>query len=180
MILNSKQAAHFVVESEFSARAQCGIDLSLKKVNFIKPISNNPLDIGLILKDKTVIRPESYSTVEISEITYEGKIYKGWHLVPGVYDFQFNEKLKLDEHHSAILLQRSSLPRTSGTTSAKSFFDPGFSTEENTIGSTYIVAESVFIEENARVGQLIIFENHESEKYSGQYFGEKQKNHLGK
>lgn len=174
MILNATNAAKFIEESEFSQRAQCGIDLSVKKIN--KIYGSSPKTLNKVLKAKTLINPETYKEVELEEL--EGNI--GWFLHPGTYDFQFNERVTLDNNHCALVLQRSSIPRTCGGITTKSLFDPGFSTKEHTIGTTFVINQPIFIEKDARVAQMVIFECEESEEYKGQFLGEKQKELIGK
>jgi len=64
MLLNSNQISNHIIESEFSKRAQIGIDLSVCKVERI--------DVGsVVYKDKTYINPDGYE--EVPTRTIEGK-----------------------------------------------------------------------------------------------------------
>ena len=61
MLLNSNQIANHVIESQFSKRAQIGIDLSVCKIELI--------DVGsVVYKDKTHIDPLGYSEMTLTNI----------------------------------------------------------------------------------------------------------------
>mgnify|MGYP000212115697 CR=1 FL=1 len=61
MLLNSNQIANHVIESEFSKRAQIGIDLSVCKIEKIEVGS-------VVYKDKTHIDPTGYYEVPTKKI----------------------------------------------------------------------------------------------------------------
>ena len=194
MILSSSHLPNFLEGSEFSKLSQVGMDLSIARINQINSHCLTPEDKLLInwsavLTDSTYIAPETYTPVEIEDFYEElffhyipkdltnNKPKYGFYLEPGYYDFQFNENITLDECHTGILFQRSSLARM-GVIFSKSIFDPGFSTQGKGIGTSVYVHNHIFLELNSRVGQMVIFENHPTEKYQGQFFGEKQREFL--
>ena len=81
MLLNSNQISSYIKESEFSKRAQIGIDLSAAKIERI--------DVGsVVYKDKTHIDALGY--VEMPTVSIDGntKIFKyentyqySWHVL---------------------------------------------------------------------------------------------------
>jgi len=94
----------------------------------------------------------------------------GWYLSPGVYSLTFHQGVKLDNKHTVFIRHRSSILR-SGSLITSGAFDPGFQCEE--IGATLFVYQPITIEEGARVAQILVFENHEAEKYNGNFQGDK-------
>ncbi len=114
MLLNSNQISNHIIESEFSKRAQIGIDLSVCKVERI--------DVGsVVYKDKTYINPDGYEEVPTKLI--DGK--DCWRLEKGVYSVTFNEGIKVPADCAAKITHRSSLYRT-GTIIESPWWDPGF------------------------------------------------------
>ena len=64
-----------------------------------------------------------------------------------------------------------------------SVWDPGFTTQAGEVINAptlrlVVNADNVFIEENARIAQLIIFENEDTEMYDGQFQGGRIKSKL--
>lgn len=156
MLLNSTELSKHVTESPYSKRTQIGIDLSVCKIQKI-------LGGTMVLKDKTIIKPENYKDVELTNI--DGK--RMWLLNQGSYALTFNEGIVLPLDRTAFILQRSSLMR-GGAMIVSSVWDPGFSCIN--MGTTLIVNEIIMIEENTRVAQLFIHENYPTnEGYSGQF-----------
>jgi deoxycytidine triphosphate deaminase len=139
---------------------QVGIDLSVKKIEKI-------LGGIMVLKDKTIIKPESYQEIELSNVDR----LKMWRLEPGSYALTFNEGINIPANAAGFIQSRSSIYR-GGSIISSPVFDNGFTTGENTIGTIMITTVVIFIEENARVGQLVMHESHvPDELYSGQYQG---------
>jgi len=160
MVLSSKEAANFIVESNFSKRAQQGIDLSIQRIKEIQPGGIISIDSSFIPAYNEIFPDEDgFFTLEAGK----------------VYDLVFNEKVRLDNQHGALVIQRSSLSRSGILLCHKSWFDSGFSTKEEFIGTTATCFCEGKIEKNARVAQMLIFKTEESEAYNGQYFGEKQR-----
>jgi deoxycytidine triphosphate deaminase len=156
--------------------AQVGYDLSLKAVQKIgNKISNSPYNatipgnIGKILKDKTELT--IYTTID--PINLDGD--RGWLLYEGVYDITFNEGCNIPDNRVAFIKQRSSLYRN-GAIINSPVFDPGFKTEN--MGTLLYVHETIFIEQDARVAQIYFHECMSTEKYDGQWQGDKQRNSL--
>jgi deoxycytidine triphosphate deaminase len=150
--------------------AQVGYDLSVKSINVIgkDPYSSKP-NIGMVLKDKTILN--NYNPMETKKI--DG--VEGWLLHPGAYDLTFHEGCKIAANRVGLIRQRSSLLRN-GAIIASSVFDPGFETEN--MGTIMIVTATIFIEQDARVGQMYFHECDEvSEEnlYNGQWQNDKQR-----
>ena len=138
-------------------KAQNGFDLSLKEV---KSISG----IGIIHKDKTEV--VSYNSLPTTKEGY-------YDLPKGVYSITFNEGVVIPQGHSGMIKTRSSLVRNSCVIDS-GWYDTGFNVEE--IGAMLFVnGDSVRIQQDARVAQLILFESEEAELYDGQWQGTKDK-----
>jgi deoxycytidine triphosphate deaminase len=150
--------------------AQVGYDLSAKSINAIgKDEFNSRPNIGMILKDKTILN--NYTSVETKRI--DG--VEGWLLYPGAYDITFHEGCKIAANRVGLIRQRSSLLRN-GAIIASSVFDPGFETEN--MGTIMIVTATIFIEQDARVGQMYFHECDgvaEENLYNGQWQNDKQR-----
>jgi deoxycytidine triphosphate deaminase len=150
--------------------AQVGYDLSAKSINAIgKDEFNSRPNIGMVLKDKTILN--NYTPVETK--TIDG--VEGWLLYPGAYDITFHEGCKIAANRVGMIRQRSSLLRN-GAIIASSIFDPGFETEN--MGTIMIVTATIFIEQDARVGQMYFHECDgvaEENLYNGQWQNDKQR-----
>lgn len=143
--------------------AQIGYDLSLKQVNLIKQST-------VVLKDRTI--PPQLEQVQLTERMIQGQRRVGWDLDIGCYDVVFHEGCDIDLNHTGLIRQRSSLYR-SGALIASSVFDPGFQTDN--IGTTLIVNQRIFIEQNARVAQIYFHEHDEAQPYAGQWQNDAQR-----
>ena len=158
MLLNSNQISNYVIESEFSKRAQIGIDLSVQKIEWITAGS-------VVYKDKTYIDPAFYHEQPLIKI--DGK--DCWRLSKGVYSVTFNEGIKVPDDCAAKITHRSSLYRT-GTEIESPWWDPGFHCE--VMNTTMIVNNSIIIEKNARIAQIAFWRVEEvGEQYDGQWQG---------
>jgi deoxycytidine triphosphate deaminase len=150
--------------------AQVGYDLSAKSINAIgKDEFNSKPNIGMVLKDKTILN--NYTLVETKRI--DG--VEGWLLYPGAYDITFHEGCKIAANRVGMIRQRSSLLRN-GAIIASSIFDPGFETDN--MGTIMIVTATIFIEQDARVGQMYFHECDgvaEENLYNGQWQNDKQR-----
>lgn len=149
--------------------AQVGYDLSAKSINKIGHPSPPETAIGMVLKDKTILN--TYTPVETK--TIDG--VEGWLLYPGAYDITFHEGCKIAANRAGMIRQRSSLLRN-GAIIASSIFDPGFETEN--MGTIMIVTATIFIEKDARVGQMYFHECDEvaeDKLYNGQFQRDKQR-----
>jgi len=142
--------------SNFHKVNQVGIDLSVNKIELINGMI-------MVLKDKTVVKPEMFQEVDTIEI--DGKI--GWRLSPGAYALTFNEGIRIPSNVTGFIQSRSSIYR-GGAIISSPVWDPGFECES--MGTTLLVNNIIFIEKNARVCQLFFHENHEPhELYNGQF-----------
>ena len=150
--------------------AQVGYDLSVKSINRIgDDQTSNRANIGMVLKDKTILN--NYTPVELTRI--DG--YEGYLLHPGAYDITFHEGCKISPNRVGLIRQRSSLLRN-GAIISSSVFDPGFETEN--MGTIMIVNKTIFIEKDARVGQMYFHECDgvaEDKLYNGQWQNDKQR-----
>ena len=158
MLLNSNQIANHVIESEFSKRAQIGIDLSVCKIEYISAGS-------VVYKDKTLIDSAFYHEQELIKIDNRDC----WRLSKGVYSVTFNEGIKVPADCATKITHRSSLYRT-GTIIESPWWDPGFYCDQ--MNTTMIVNNSIIIEKNARIGQIAFWKVDEvGEQYDGQFQG---------
>jgi deoxycytidine triphosphate deaminase len=172
-MLNAEQILEQgLIKTEFSKGkpAQVGYDLSAKSINAIgKDEFNSKPNIGMVLKDKTILN--NYTPVETK--TIDG--VEGWLLYPGAYDITFHEGCKIAANRVGLIRQRSSLLRN-GAIIASSVFDPGFETDN--MGTIMIVTATIFIEQDARVGQMYFHECDEvaaENLYNGQWQNDKQR-----
>jgi deoxycytidine triphosphate deaminase len=158
MLLNSNQISNYIKESDYSKRAQIGIDLSAAKIERI--------DVGSsVYTDKTHIDPSGYHEVETMSI--DGK--DCWRLERGVYSVTFNEGIHVPADCAAKITHRSSLYRT-GTIIESPWWDPGFHCDQ--MNTTMIVNSIIIIEKNARVAQIAFWRVDEvGEQYDGQWQG---------
>jgi deoxycytidine triphosphate deaminase len=150
--------------------AQVGYDLSVKSINAIgDDLTSTRANIGMVLKDKTILN--NYTPVETKNI--DG--YEGYLLYPGAYDITFHEGCKIAPNRVGLIRQRSSLLRN-GAIISSSVFDPGFETDN--MGTIMIVTKTIFIEKDARVGQMYFHECDgvaEDKLYNGQWQNDKQR-----
>jgi deoxycytidine triphosphate deaminase len=156
-------------ENSKGKSAQVGYDLSAKSINKIGDPNPSQPAIGMVLKDKTILN--TYTPVETKKI--DG--VEGWLLYPGAYDVTLHEGCKISSNRVGMIRQRSSLLRN-GAIIASSIFDPGFETEN--MGTIMIVTATIFIEKDARVGQMYFHECDEVAEenlYQGQFQNDKQR-----
>lgn len=158
MLLNSNQISNYIIESDFSKRAQIGIDLSVQKIEWIAGGST-------VYTDKTHINPEHYFEQKTQLI--DGK--ECWRLEKGVYSVTFNEGIKVPADCAAKITHRSSLYRT-GTIIESPWWDPGFYCD--VMNTTMIVNNGLIVEKNARIAQIAFWRVEEvGEQYNGQWQG---------
>lgn len=164
MLLNVKQIVEkFLITNGKGKEAQVGYDLTIERIT---QISN-----GIILKDESKIMP--YKEVESDVYMIEpDKEKECWILAPGVYSLTFEQGIKLDTKHTAFIIHRSSILRA-GCFITSGVFDPGFECDK--IGATLFVVSPITIEKGARIAQILIHENYESEAYDGQFQGDKDR-----
>jgi deoxycytidine triphosphate deaminase len=172
-MLNAEQILEQeLIKTEFSKGkpAQVGYDLSAKSINAIGKDQLIKPSIGMVLKDKTILN--TYTPVPLTKI--DG--VEGWLLYSGAYDITFHEGCKIAANRVGMIRQRSSLLRN-GAIIASSIFDPGFETDN--MGTIMIVTATIFIEKDARVGQMYFHECdevNEENLYNGQWQNDLQRN----
>lgn len=153
---------------KYCKKAQVGVDLSIKDVEtFTGP--------GYTLQDKTYAAP----SIPLEKITFTdpvGKSHKGWHIETGSYIIKLNEGCDFKENTTGLIFLRSSLNR-SGVDIVSAVWDPGYTSISGgevypmSIRITVHNAEGFYLEENARVCQLIVPENEKTDLYDGQWQG---------
>jgi deoxycytidine triphosphate deaminase len=172
-MLNAEQILEQeLIKTEFSKGkpAQVGYDLSAKSINAIGKDQLIKPSIGMVLKDKTILN--TYTPAPLTKI--DG--VEGWLLYSGAYDITFHEGCKIAANRVGMIRQRSSLLRN-GAIIASSIFDPGFETDN--MGTIMTVTATIFIEKDARVGQMYFHECdevNEENLYNGQWQNDLQRN----
>jgi deoxycytidine triphosphate deaminase len=156
MLNNADQVEQLLQTNGKGAKAQVGYDLTLKEVKQIVG--------GTVSSDKTEVLPY----LEVPTFTKEGKII--YNLSPGSYSLTFEQGVKLSSNKTAFIRHRSSILRC-GAIITSGVYDPGFEVDE--MGGVLIATQPITIEVGARVAQIIIFDNFETELYDGQWQGTK-------
>lgn len=194
MIRNADYVMNLIVDPQnLAKKAQVGVDLTIGKISQITRkaveashfmealLLGGGLDslagdidksYGFVYNDASGLKA-TYGCYKPVEITlYQG--HNMYFLDQGVYSITFDQGLKpLPPNNTAFIYQRSTLGRN-GVLLRSSVFDPGFETPD--IGAILEVWRPIFIEEHARVAQIVIYENEpvpEAMLYSGQYQGSK-------
>ena len=157
MLLNASEVELILQTNNKGAKAQVGYDLTLKEVKQING--------GIVMADKTIV--DDYTEIMPTKNTNGKLIYK---LEPGTYSITFEQGVKLPTNRTAFVRHRSSVLRCGGIITS-GVYDPGFAVDE--MGGVLIATKSIIIEKGARVAQIIMFENQESEAYDGQWQGSK-------
>jgi deoxycytidine triphosphate deaminase len=157
MLLNASEVELLLQTNNKGAKAQVGYDLTLKEVKQING--------GIVMADKTIV--DDYTEIMPTKNTNGKLIYK---LEPGTYSITFEQGVKLPTNRTAFVRHRSSVLRCGGIITS-GVYDPGFAVDE--MGGVLIATKSIIIEKGARIAQIIMFENQESEAYDGQFQGNK-------
>ena len=157
MLLNASEVELLLQTNNKGAKAQVGYDLTLKEVKQING--------GIVMVDKTIV--DDYTEIMPTKNTNGKLIYK---LEPGTYSITFEQGVKLPTNRTAFVRHRSSVLRCGGIITS-GVYDPGFAVDE--MGGVLIATKSIIIEKGARIAQIIMFENQESEAYDGQFQGNK-------
>lgn len=160
MLLTGDQIKeHLVTSKDFHKINQVGVDLSVCQVERI----NGGI---MVLKEKTQVLADSFTRMPLMNI--DGR--KMWRLTQGAYALTFNEGVKIPPSASGFITSRSSIYR-GGAKINSPIWDPGFETEQ--MGTTlFVLSDTIFIEENARVCQFYMINNPiPSELYNGQFQG---------
>lgn len=166
MILKAENILDFIPSGlkKFGKLAQIGVDLSICNITRIKGgklYQNGKKDIT------------KYENVEsFLEEDENGDLVKTWKLPKGVYSLTFDQDIKLDNKHGAIIIGRSCTNRL-GCLLRSAIFDSGF--ECPNIGATLYVMSDVDVEiqEGSRLAQLVVFDCEEAKLYNGDYKGKK-------
>lgn len=164
---------------KYCAKAQVGVDLSIKKPMKI-------VSMGAVLKDKTYA--PDYEDINKVKVTIPGKNGEsietdwGWKLKRGTYILVLNEGCKFGPNDTGYIILRSSLNR-GGCSVVSAVWDPGYHSISGEIINPMTIrltvdADEIFIEENARVAQLLVFENEDTNVYAGQWLGGLTKSNL--
>lgn len=157
-----------IADENTSTKKYCkkttGVDLSVKTFYTLA----SP---GIIMQKKTIVG--EYQEVKKSYLDINGYQFTGWFLPKGSYLCELNEGCKFGPNDVGYVIQRSSLNRNC-VEMISSVWDPSFTTQgEDKIDgmSVRINVHSetgIYIEENARVGQLLVFEIEDGEQYNAQ------------
>lgn len=152
---------------KYCKKAQVGVDLSVRNFKrLVKP--------GIIRKDFSDVSVTELIPVE--EYVLEKGNLKGWHLLQGTYILELNEGCRFGVNDTGLIILRSSFNR-SGCTVVSAVWDPGYTSVDGEVINTMSVRFNVdtplgiYIEENARVAQLLVFENESTSLYHGQFQG---------
>ena len=149
-------------------KAQVGFDVSVKNIY-------QQYYPGLITKKKTYV--PQYVQIPVEDIKYpytehagEEVSFRGWHLPKGSYLLECNEGVQFGPNDTGYFIMRSSLNRCF-VTILSALWDPGFTTqnkkEVNTITLRLNVDsdEGIYLEQDARVAQLVVASNEDTELY---------------
>ena len=154
-----------------------GVDLSAK--NFYT-LSN----AGIVYKDKTKVYP--YKVLDKIDVVDSSlpRDFRGWYLPQGSYICELNEGCKFGPNDVGYIVLRSSLNRNC-VSLYSAIWDPNFTTRDGDKVNTMSVRvnvdtpKGVYIEENARVGQLLVFDIEDgATQYTGQWQGGAVKSNL--
>ena len=152
---------------QYCKKAQVGVDLSVKNFRAIQTS-------GIILQNKSIV-----SRTEVmpkSAFSVDGNNFTGWNLGRGTYICELNEGCAFGQHDTGLIILRSSFNR-SGCTVVSAVWDPGYTSVDGeaihpmSIRFTVDTDKGIYIEENARIAQLLVFENESAELYHGQFQG---------
>lgn len=156
---------------QFCKPAQVGVDLSIKKVNIFETagfVSTGKTHVGV----RKELPTEKLSYTNAKGETFE---FEGWYLPKGTYDCELNEGVTFSETDTGYVIMRSSLNRN-GVSVQSAVWDPGFTTAADdgkvfSMGVRITVdnENGLYLEKNARVAQLIVFENEPTSLYNGQF-----------
>lgn len=147
-------------------KAQVGVDCTLAGVFRIS-------EAGAIYRDKSKV--SKYEKIDKMSLKGDESVI-GWFLPKGTYMIMLNEGCQFGPNDTGYLVQRSSLNR-SGCTVISSVWDPGYTSRDgdvvNQMGLRLNVDtdRGIFIEENARIAQLLVVSSEDTTSYNGQFQG---------
>ena len=173
------RTANYIVENNLIAdgknttldyiKKTTGVDLSVKNFYSIT-------GAGRVKKNKTEVG--TYVQLPVKDITgiYDEEKVMGWFLPQGTYICELNEGIQLGPNDVGYIILRSSLNRN-GVTLHSAVWDPNFTTrnkdgeiESMSVRITVETDRGIYIEQNARVGQLLVLEAPDGmEQYNGQF-----------
>ena len=154
---------------QYCKKAQVGVDLSLRKICKL----NTP---GYVLKSKTIASEQEELPKILFQLPESQESVTGWHIPKGTYIIHLNEGCNFGPNDTGYIILRSSLNR-SGATIVSAVWDPGYCSQDGDVINTMSIRINVdtdlgiYIEENARVAQLLVFESEDTEQYNGQWQG---------
>lgn len=168
MVLNSDEVMKIVKDPyDLAMPQQHGVDLTLREVYTLDAQSK----AGCVYREKTF--PPTLQEVEKTSydaLPYATSVKSGWLLQPGLYSLEFDQGVKIPAHCKANIIHRSSIARCGGQIYSGEY-DAGFETEN--AGAFLVVHVPFFIEEHARVAQLVVQEVRGiiERQYDGQWQG---------
>lgn len=174
---------------KYCKKAQVGVDLTARKIYKFKPHSH-----GIVFKDRTVVADyEELNTFKLEKLVVEDfpsndsdnkEYYEVWGLEKGDYIVELNEGCSFGSQDTGYIIMRSSLNR-SGVTVNSAVWDPGYTSKDNagkihsmSIRLTVQNEDGFCLEKNARIAQLLVFENEPTTNYNGQFQGGSLVSHL--
>lgn len=162
---------------KYCKKAQVGVDCSLSEVYKLS-------SAGVILKSKSNV--SKYELINKDHYIVEGVKLYGWYLPKGTYMICLNEGCQFGNNDTGYLVQRSSFNR-SGCTTVSSVWDPGYTSKDAngnvskmSIRLNVDTDQGIYIEENTRIAQLLVFENESTTDYNGQFQGGSLRSNLEK
>ncbi len=166
MVLASEFAINFIEDPQSYAKVQQhGIDLSVKSIGLHRTINAS------VLVDRTTIDFDPQLSVLEPRYTFLSPKDSrcGWKLAPGYYNIIFDQGVTVPANCKANIIHRSSIARAGGWLFSAEY-DPGFKTEF--AGAFLLVHSPMFIEEHARIAQIVFYEvKGEITPYNGQWQG---------
>ena len=148
--------------------AQVGWDCSIKSIERI----DSP---GMVLKDKTY----APTTTPLAKIEFEDPAdnkHIGWFIEKGTYIIKLNEGCSFGPNDNGLFILRSSLNR-SGVSIHSALWDCGYTSRDGdeifpmSIRMTVENDMGFYLEEDARVAQMIVLEGEDTTLYNGQWMG---------
>ena len=161
---------------KYCKKAQVGVDLSIREVS--KIISH-----GCIYTDKSYV--SKYKNIPTENIVGSDKDYEGWFLPKGTYIVLLNEGCNFGPTDTGLIILRSSLNRC-GVSVQSAVWDPGYNSFNGdsilpmSVRLTVDTEQGIFIEKNARIAQLLVFQNDDTTLYDGQFQGGNLQSKLAK
>ena len=153
---------------QYCKKAQVGVDLSIRSIE--------SMEVGCTLRSKTYAA--STRNIDKKEYSYNDEVFTGWFLPQGTYIVKLNEGCNFGPKDTGLIVLRSSLNR-SGFTVCSAVWDPGYKSVDGdtiypmSVRLTIDNPNGFYLEENARIAQLLVLENEDTTLYNGQWQGGK-------